>query len=486
MSNSFVEVNTISDKEVARLRSLGWYSLPHDGRERLYPPGDYIDLEGVSFREIARLKSLGWYALADDKAERLYRPLDASSSAEASLVGLDGLKIAGKAVPADVARVLLDARIERSLDGVNVLSLDVHDDALKLLRSNVFYGRVPATIGAWTFEMVQIRKSGSTMGIVFEDISIAQLRRKNNPFKVAPGTTSHVAFVRRMVREVPGLTFFTPMIATDRNLRELARGNPAENQREDSWSTIKRTGDERGWRVFVKNPRQIYYAPETWMIKQPIQYRITEGADGVDTIDFDYDAGKPVATCKVRARASRWDLPVGLVVEVYRMGAISGRWIISSVNRSLFSLDVDLTLTRAAPTLPEPRAEDRGGAGGAPSTYTGARKTYRGLGAVKPHVRDAAEEVGGKFSVTTVYGVGQRDRKSDHPLGLALDFMTYRDKRKGDGIADYMIDNASRMKVKYLIWQQRIWYPRRGWVRMSDRGSITANHYDHVHASFNR
>jgi hypothetical protein len=35
-----------------------------------------------------------------------------------------------------------------------------------------------------------------------------------------------------------------------------------------------------------------------------------------------------------------------------------------------------------------------------------------------------------------------------------------------------------------VIWEQRIWQPSSGqWVAMNDRGSVTENHYDHVHIS---
>jgi hypothetical protein len=46
--------------------------------------------------------------------------------------------------------------------------------------------------------------------------------------------------------------------------------------------------------------------------------------------------------------------------------------------------------------------------------------------------------------------------------------------------------NASRLGIMYIICRQRIWDVRMGsagWVQMEDRGSITANHYDHVHIS---
>jgi hypothetical protein len=36
----------------------------------------------------------------------------------------------------------------------------------------------------------------------------------------------------------------------------------------------------------------------------------------------------------------------------------------------------------------------------------------------------------------------------------------------------------------YVIYKQRIWHVRTGaWKPMSDRGGVTANHYDHPHIS---
>jgi hypothetical protein len=57
-------------------------------------------------------------------------------------------------------------------------------------------------------------------------------------------------------------------------------------------------------------------------------------------------------------------------------------------------------------------------------------------------------------------------------------------KTKGDTVAQWVIDNASRLGVKYVIWRQRIYDMRSpGWDPMENRGSVTANHYDHVHVS---
>lgn len=110
------------------------------------------------------------------------------------------------------------------------------------------------------------------------------------------------------------------------------------------------------------------------------------------------------------------------------------------------------------------------------------------LGPVKPHVKVAAEDIGARFGVGTIHGFGLRDNVSDHPLGLALDFMVYQDKRKGDQVAAWCQANASAYGVKNVIWFQKIWTVERqseGWRSMDDRGSATANHFDHVHVSFN-
>ena len=73
----------------------------------------------------------------------------------------------------------------------------------------------------------------------------------------------------------------------------------------------------------------------------------------------------------------------------------------------------------------------------------------------------------------------------EHSSGRALDFMCTRDQ--GDWIADYIWNNRKRLRVKWIIWRQRIISQERaseGWRHMADRGSATQNHYDHVHVFF--
>ncbi|MHA6785034.1 hypothetical protein ACVGOW_29175 [Pseudonocardia saturnea] len=109
--------------------------------------------------------------------------------------------------------------------------------------------------------------------------------------------------------------------------------------------------------------------------------------------------------------------------------------------------------------------------------------SLRGLGSVKDFVRDAARFLSCLYEQPTLIGVAGRARVSDHPRGLAVDFMTGRER--GDLIADCALANQEALGISYVIWRQRVNYGD-GWEPMSDRGSATENHYDHVHVSFER
>ena len=103
------------------------------------------------------------------------------------------------------------------------------------------------------------------------------------------------------------------------------------------------------------------------------------------------------------------------------------------------------------------------------------------LGAVKAHVRNAAEFLGCTYDVQTMFGVAGRAGTSDHPGGLAVDFMV--DRATGDQLAECALRNQDALGIKYVIWEQQINHGS-GWTGMEDRGSVTANHFDHVHISF--
>lgn len=85
-----------------------------------------------------------------------------------------------------------------------------------------------------------------------------------------------------------------------------------------------------------------------------------------------------------------------------------------------------------------------------------------------------------RFPQITSYG-GLAPR-NDHAKGQAVDVMVTGPL--GDEISQFLIDNASELGINYIIWKQRIYtIDRPGWRPMSDRGGVTANHFDHVHVS---
>jgi hypothetical protein len=87
------------------------------------------------------------------------------------------------------------------------------------------------------------------------------------------------------------------------------------------------------------------------------------------------------------------------------------------------------------------------------------------------------------FPQVTQYGGW--DAHGEHSSGKALDIMT-SDVQLGNAIAAYLQAHAAELDIFDVIWRQRIWTTQRagdGWRSMPDRGSVTANHFNHVHVS---
>ncbi|HEP1683673.1 TPA: LysM peptidoglycan-binding domain-containing protein [Streptococcus pyogenes] len=110
---------------------------------------------------------------------------------------------------------------------------------------------------------------------------------------------------------------------------------------------------------------------------------------------------------------------------------------------------------------------------------------------LQPQTAAFKEEVASAFGITSFSGYRQGD-PGDHGKGLAIDFMVPENSALGDQVAQYAIDHMAERGISYVIWKQRfyapfasIYGPAYTWNPMPDRGSITENHYDHVHVSFN-
>lgn len=127
-----------------------------------------------------------------------------------------------------------------------------------------------------------------------------------------------------------------------------------------------------------------------------------------------------------------------------------------------------------------------------------AAPDYAGLAVAKsenaglqPQTAAFKEEIANLFGITSFSGYRPGD-SGDHGKGLAIDFMVPERSELGDKIAEYAIQNMGSRGISYIIWKQRFYAPfdskygpANTWNPMPDRGSVTENHYDHVHVSMN-
>ena len=125
----------------------------------------------------------------------------------------------------------------------------------------------------------------------------------------------------------------------------------------------------------------------------------------------------------------------------------------------------------------QPTSTGSGSGGGAVSMAFYGWCDDKGLG---DNASKVCSAVRSNFGITNIGGY--RAGAGDHGAGKAVDVMVTGSR--GDAVASWAIDNMSRYNITYVIWKQRIWMAgSSGWRAMEDRGSVTANHYDHVHIS---
>ena len=150
----------------------------------------------------------------------------------------------------------------------------------------------------------------------------------------------------------------------------------------------------------------------------------------------------------------------------------------------------DVNSVEAAPVTPTPVASTATTVATISTTSSSTTSSYDvGL---QPQVAAFRAEVANAFGITSFSGYRAGDT-GDHGKGLAIDFMVPQSSALGDQVAAYAVANVASKNISYIIWKQRfyssyasIYGPAYTWNLMPDRGSITENHYDHVHVSFNQ
>ncbi|CAB4741298.1 unannotated protein [freshwater metagenome] len=101
---------------------------------------------------------------------------------------------------------------------------------------------------------------------------------------------------------------------------------------------------------------------------------------------------------------------------------------------------------------------------------------------VSPNIAAVHRAVCANFPSITTYGTLRSD--GEHAQGIAVDIMVSGDLAWQ--VAEFVRANYADLGVSYVIHARNIWSVERsgeGWRGMEDRGSVTANHYDHVHVT---
>ncbi|MGW8382458.1 LysM peptidoglycan-binding domain-containing protein [Streptococcus parasuis] len=150
----------------------------------------------------------------------------------------------------------------------------------------------------------------------------------------------------------------------------------------------------------------------------------------------------------------------------------------------------EVNSVEAAPVTPTPAVSTATTVATVSTTSSSTTSSYDvGL---QPQVAAFRAEVANAFGITSFSGYRAGDT-GDHGKGLAIDFMVPQSSALGDQVAAYVAANLASKNISYIIWKQRfyspyasIYGPAYTWNLMPDRGSITENHYDHVHVSFNQ
>lgn len=153
---------------------------------------------------------------------------------------------------------------------------------------------------------------------------------------------------------------------------QFMRGRPATRAtrtqpkhkavKEDSWTCLQRLADEVNWRCFEVSGA-VYFISETRLFKSASRAHLSQESDGVDWIDFDYDVGKKNAQVTITGRVDRWQAPPGSCITIHDSGVVNGKWLVSDIERNVYSPTCTITLKKPRPKLPETRKNQIGGLG---------------------------------------------------------------------------------------------------------------------------
>jgi hypothetical protein len=168
------------------------------------------------------------------------------------------------------------------------------------------------------------------------------------------------------------------------------------------------------------------------------------------------------------------------VIDALKKVSVTGR---KQAGRSQVVIDGQsrwVTSAYLSAEKPKPEPEVEAKATGA--SLGGVCTNGSSIDAGRASLYDIHDAVCANWPSITSYGTWRGD--GEHGQGRAVDIMVSGET--GWDVANFLRANYAAFGIEYLIYSQNIWSVERageGWRGMSDRGSTTANHYDHVHVT---
>lgn len=309
-----------------------------------------------------------------------------------------------------------------------------------------------------------------------------------------------------------------------------------EGQREDTWVASGRLMDEVGWRRWISGNTVMVIAEED-IFKMRSRYTLKEEDPAIISIDWDMRLNKKprtkktipkptdptnlnVAEMTVQCFIDRWQVPPGTCVDVEDEGPATGKWLVTTVSRSMFSRVGTVTLKKPIKELPEPKAETvtTGGGGtvksdkasGSPAGSKGTVNVAAGANragvSIKPEVMEfvglMAGIIGRPITITTgtnhcqFVNCASGGLQSEHWTGNAADLGIGANggMSGGDAMASAALQVCGLSKADADREARRSGDspPRRtnfgissSWngkrVQIGWRTMVGGNHYNHVH-----
>ena len=288
---------------------------------------------------------------------------------------LGNFTLNGKPLPTDWTQAIINIFIQRTMMGVDTLTIQLSDPQRKLLTQLVQAGSTVVVDGL-SFTLVQFMKSSDQLQLVMESTGVHNMRNQHRgAMTYYQGNTAASSQVTQFLASLAGpaglkvsgpdyASTWSKLVTTQQQqqinfngLVALQQGTTTDPY-ENSWTAASRTSATVGWRMWESN-NIIYFGPDEYWLgnltkgvppinnamglggKVPILQEFTET---VQLIDFDWDIGKAYSQATVTCMLDSFDFQVGEVVQLANVGPASGYWLVAGIQRDFYMPQATLTL----------------------------------------------------------------------------------------------------------------------------------------------